>query len=264
MVQRSDLDPSPFFLPGGPVGMLLIHGFTGAPPEMRLLGDYLHGQGLTISGPLLPGHGTQPEDMNRFSWQDWVAHVDEALDELRARCQAVYVGGLSLGSLLSMVLAARRPDLQGAVFYSPPILLRTRLLGLARIARHFVPTLAKKDVSDMVDPTGDERLWCYEVHPVAAADQLQKLRGYARRLLPQISCPCLVVYSTGDSQLHPQSAGVTFAELGAADKELVTLHRSGHCVTVDGEWPLVAETTLRFITQRLPAALQAELARGGG
>ena len=42
MTRHPHLDPAPFFLEGGPVGVLLVHGFTGSPPEMRLVGDYLH------------------------------------------------------------------------------------------------------------------------------------------------------------------------------------------------------------------------------
>ena len=58
MTRQPHLDPSPFLLEGGRVGVLLIHGFTGSPPEMRLIGEYLHQRGFTVAAPLLPGHGT--------------------------------------------------------------------------------------------------------------------------------------------------------------------------------------------------------------
>ena len=70
-------DPSAFFLPGkptgGPVGVLLFHGFPGSTTDVRLLGTFLHARGPTISAPLLPGHGTRPADLNRVRWQDWTA-----------------------------------------------------------------------------------------------------------------------------------------------------------------------------------------------
>ncbi len=87
-------EPAPFFLDGGPTGILLIHGFTGSPPEMRLVGDYLHVAGLTVSAPLLPGHGTAIEDMNRVRWQDWAEHVEAAYQELRSRCELPAAGSL--------------------------------------------------------------------------------------------------------------------------------------------------------------------------
>jgi carboxylesterase len=40
----------PFFFPGNDTGCLLIHGFTGAPTEMRPLGEFLAGKGYTVLG----------------------------------------------------------------------------------------------------------------------------------------------------------------------------------------------------------------------
>ena len=101
-------------------GVLLIHGYTGSPTEMRWIGDYLHARGLTVSGPLLPGHGTTPEAMNRCRWTDWTGHVEAALADLRTRCARVFVGGLSMGSLLTLYLAAHHPDLPGCPLSIPP------------------------------------------------------------------------------------------------------------------------------------------------
>ncbi len=109
MTRQPHLDPNSFLLEGGPIGVLLIHGFTGAPTEMRLLGEYLNRNGLTVSAPLLPGHGTTVEEMNRCKWTDWTAAVARALAELQDRCDTVFVGGLSMGSLLTLYLAAHPP-----------------------------------------------------------------------------------------------------------------------------------------------------------
>ena len=94
MTRHPHLDPAPFFLEGGPVGVLLVHGFTGSPPEMRLIGDHLHQRGFTVSGPLLPGHGTTVEDMNRCRWTDWTDHVEQSLADLQARCKRLTRFGL--------------------------------------------------------------------------------------------------------------------------------------------------------------------------
>ncbi len=137
MTQHAHLDPSAFFLEGGytgegdRTGVLLIHGYTGSPTEMRWIGDYLHARGLTVSGPLLPGHGTTPEAMNRCRWTDWTGHVEAALADLRARCTRVFVGGLSMGSLLTLHLAARHPDLpRGDHRYSPAVWTATSKIYL--------------------------------------------------------------------------------------------------------------------------------------
>src|SRR5688572_31852904 len=113
------LDPSPFLLVGGRAGVLLIHGFTASPTQLRLVGNDLHQRGLTVSAPLLPGHGTSIADLSKQRWQNWVGHVELALAGLKTRCSTVFVAGISLGSLLTLYLAAQHADLKGIILYSP-------------------------------------------------------------------------------------------------------------------------------------------------
>ena len=152
MAQHAHLDPSAFFLEGGETGVLLIHGYTGSPTEMRWIGDYLHARGLTVSGPLLPGHGTTPETMNRCRWTDWTSHVEAALADLRARCKRAFVGGLSMDSLLTLYLAAQHPDLPGAIAYSPAAWTATSKIYLTPLAKHFVAFRPKSAESDPWTP----------------------------------------------------------------------------------------------------------------
>jgi len=247
MTQHSHLDPSPFFLEGGPVGVLLIHGFTGSPPEMRLLGDYLHERGYTISGPRLPGHGTTVEDMNRRKWTEWTGCVEEALADLQARCEMVFVGGLSMGSLLTLYLAAHHPELCGIITYSPAVVVASRLIYLTPVLKYLLPTRNQSGESDLTDPEADLRLWSYDQDPILAAHELLKLIRQVRRLLPQVRQPLLVIHSALDTVIHPHSAQFTYERAGSADKELITLRNSGHCITVDSEWEFVAEKTYEFI-----------------
>lgn len=244
-------DPSPFFLEAGPVGVLLIHGFTGSPPEMRLVGEYLHDRGLTVSGPLLPGHGTTVEEMNRCRWTDWTGHAEEALADLRARCDTLFVGGLSMGSLLTLYLAARHADLAGIILYSPATIVADRRIYLTPVIKHFLPRQKGSGESDLTDPQAELRLWHYDETPVRAAHELLKLNLRVRRLLPRVTCPTLIIHSTRDTAIHPRSARYTYDRLGSTDKRLITLHGSGHCLTVDSEWERVAEETHRFIRERV-------------
>lgn len=254
MTRQPHLDPSPFFLPGGPVGVLLIHGFTGSPPEMRLLGDYFHQRGLTVAAPLLPGHGTTVDDMNRCQWSEWTDTVETALAELRARCTTVFVGGLSMGSLLTLYLAGRHPDLPGAILYSPAVKINDWRLYLTPLLKYVVPKRAKSGQSDLTDPQAQQRLWSYEEQPIAAAAELLKLGARVRRLLPRVTCPLLIVYSVRDLDIHPDSARITYERVASTDKELLPLYNSGHGLTVDSEWQFVAEKTYGFIQAHLPAA----------
>lgn len=247
MAQHAHLDPAPFYLPGGPTGILLVHGFTGSPTEMRRVGDYLHAAGLTVAGPRLPGHGSVVEDMNQVRWTDWTEHVERAYAELAGRCQRVFVAGLSLGSLLTLNLAAAQPELPGAILYSPATWVQNRLLPLTPVARHFVKLRAKTGRSDLVDAEAEQQVWCYDCQPVPAAAQLYALQQRVRRLLPSLKPPLLVVYSTGDTAIGPSSAQRTYELAGSRDKQLIKIEGSGHVITVDRQWRFVAEQTLNWI-----------------
>jgi carboxylesterase len=254
MTEYPHLNPSPFLLAGGPVGVLLIHGFTGAPPEMRLLGDSLHAQGMTVSGPLLPGHGTSVDDLNSCRWTDWLEHADNALADLRARCETVFVAGLSMGSLLTLQLAALHLDVAGVVVYSPALKIGEWRLYLSPVFKYLFPKWPKSSGSDsfLTDPQAHLRVWSYEEYPVFAAHELLKLTGKTRHLLAQVTCPSLVIHSALDHATPPASAHYTFDRIGSVHKEIVTLQNSGHALTVDSEWAYVAGKSYQFFQQYSP------------
>lgn len=247
MTEYAHLDPSPFFLKGGATGVLLIHGFTGSPVEMRPLGDYLHQRGLTVSAPLLPGHGTNADDMNRCSWRDWVGHAETALADLQSHCAQTFVGGFSMGSLIATCLAAQHTELPGVVLYAPATLIADRRLYLTPVLKHLIRAMPKSGESDLTDPEAHLRFWSYNEYPLAAAHELLKLSRQAQRLLPRVTCPLLILYGVYDRSIHPRSPRYTYERAGSADKELVAFTNSGHGLVVDSEWEAVARKTLEFI-----------------
>jgi len=244
------LSPESFLLEGGEVGVLLLHGFTGAPPEMRLIGDYLHERGLTVSGPRLPGHGTSPEDLNTRRWPEWTGCAEEALAALEPRCERVFVGGLSMGSLLTLYLGSEHPELAGLVCYSPALKLSAPLIHLAPLASRVLTTFGGRRADDLVDPEARARVWCYDRRPVRASAELLFLIREVRDRLPRVEQDLLVIQSTGDRAIHRRAGPLVLEGVASADKELVWLHHSGHNLCVDGEWVTAAERTWRFVEQR--------------
>lgn len=255
MPRQPHLDPWSFNLPGGPVGVLLIHGFTGAPTEMRLLGEYLHARGMTVAAPLLPGHGTSVQDMNHRRWREWTDCVEQALADLRSRCSPVFVGGLSMGSLLTLYLAAQHPDLPGAMVYAPALKIADWRLPLSHVMKYFIRSIPKGDTyyQDFTSPTAVQHVWSYDANPVAAGAQLDSMRRAVQRMLPRIVCPLLIVHSTLDPTIRMDSAEAIRDGVGSppSDVTLVTLHNSGHNLLVDSEWEFASEQTARFIFAHL-------------
>jgi carboxylesterase len=254
MTQHAWLDPKPFHFKGGPVGCLLIHGFTGAPPEMRPLGEYLAARGLTVSGPLLAGHGTHYRDLAKTTWQDWYASAEAAYERLREDCTRVFVGGLSLGSLLALRLAALRP-VDGVISYAPALMALDWRVKFVRPLRHIMRWNRKEEPqdADMTDPEASKMLWSYDVNPGESVYQVALLQKEVRRLLPSITAPILIFHSTRDGAIRPECGELTYNSVASAQKELVLLHNSGHCVTVDSEREFVWRKTHEWIEERMAA-----------
>jgi carboxylesterase len=249
MPQYAWLDPGPFELPGGPIAALLIHGFTGSPPEMRPLGDYLSVSGITVSAPLLPGHGTTVEDLIQTRWEDWYGEVELAFRALKRSHDRVFAAGLSLGSLLALHLAARE-EVAGVAALSPALTVRDWRTALVRWGRHLVKTVPKDPDpahSDLTDKEAFKRFWSYDEYPVAGAYQLQRLQKVVRAELQSIRAPALVAYSTRDMAIHPQSGPTLYRELGSEDKDELVLHNSGHGIVLDVESPVVFERVRSWI-----------------
>ena len=250
MTQHPHLDPSPFFLEGGSTGILLIHGFTGSPPEMLLVGDYLNERDLTVSAPLLPGHGTTVEDLDTRTWEDWTSHVESTLGDLQKRCETVFVAGLSLGALLALDLAAQHGELAGAISYSTPMVVTDWRSKLLPIFKKFIPQVTKSE-DFMTDPEAKLQNWSYETTPTSAAHEVLKFKGEIKHLLPSINCPLLIINSSEDPVIRLDSGQYVYVHTSSADKKLIMLHNCGHVITIDSEWEQVAEETYKFIKNRI-------------
>src|SRR3990172_5600646 len=111
----------PFLLPGQPnqPAILLSHGFTGAPKEMRWMGEYLNKQGFTCLGIRLAGHATRPEDMIRARYTDWMTSIEDGYHLLRGLSEDIFLVGLSMGGALSLLMSTRL-DVKGVIAMSTP------------------------------------------------------------------------------------------------------------------------------------------------
>ncbi|GMQ78302.1 MAG: alpha/beta fold hydrolase [Anaerolineae bacterium] len=240
--------PDPFFLEGGPTGILLIHGFTASPSEMSYLGNFLNERGLTVSAPLLPGHGTTPEDANRYRWQHWANHLTIAFAEMQDRCSSIFIGGFSAGALLALYLAARLGRIDGLITYAPALKASNKKLILAPVIKYFRRTVPKPPAHDMYPDVAEVR-WAYDEYPARAADELRKLQGVVKASLPDVRAPILIIYSTADETVKSEGIELLLKKAGSNQIEVVALHNSGHIITLDQERDMVAEKSYQFISR---------------
>jgi carboxylesterase len=152
------LDGRGYTFQRGRTGALLLHGLGGTPVEMRFLALALARTGITVSCPQLAGHTGGGVELKASTWQDWLASAANALDDLRRRCDTVIIGGLSMGAVLALMLAAeRRDDVDGVACYSPT--LRLDGWGIPWYARLF-NLVPHKAISRSASPTASRTRAC--------------------------------------------------------------------------------------------------------
>jgi carboxylesterase len=241
------------FVGEGEVGVICVHGFTGSPYEMRYLGEKLARTGATVRGPLLPGHGTSIDDLERTRWEDWVAAVEREIDAMEQRCRRVAVVGQSLGGLLALHATAHRPTLAAVASLAAPLWLG----GLSgRIARWLtapdagpirrrirqVPKLGGSDVRDRRVRAENPG---YHAIPTRALGELLAFMQIVDAELPQIAPPVLVVHARHD-HTAPVACAARIAERTRARRVRI-LPRSYHLIATDVERDIVAAEVIDFL-----------------
>lgn len=252
---QSLIKQADFLLPGGSSGVLLIHGLTGTPMEMRLLGKGLNSAGFTVHGMQLAGHCGDTDDLLATGWRDWYASVEQAADALRAKVDHLFVGGLSMGALLALKLAAERPQqvagvgVYGATFrydgWSIPwsarlafLLPLAKRLGFGR-TRAFLeqPPYGLRDerLREQVSAamrSGDSTIAGLLGNPWHSLADLYQLSAQVRRQLPQVTAPCLVAHASEDDVASVRNAELVLRNV-QAPTELLLLDDSYHMITID-------------------------------
>ena len=238
-------EAEPFFLQAGPTGCLLVHGFTGTPREMRLMGDFLQKNGVTVYGVRLAGHGTDIKDMTRTRWRDWVASVEDGLHTLQGSCDCVFIAGLSMGGVLSLLAASYMP-LQGAIAMSAPYEIKTDWrISFAKPLSYVVPVVHKETHDDGLEENHID----YPGYPTRSIAELIDLIKQTRTQLDNINIPTLMIHSRSDKTV-PEHHQHLYAELlKDKDLETVMLEKSGHVMTEDVECDIVFKKALTFIQE---------------
>ena len=241
----------PFFLPAeSENGVLLLHGFTGLPAELRPLGDYLHARGFSVLAVRLTGHATVPEDLARQTKEDWVDSVRDGYALLSGAAKNISVVGHSMGGLLALLLAAEKKiarvvTLAAAIEINPEIGIdllppREKCVGV------YYPK-ARRHIHDAGIPATVNKT--YRLMPLVAIHELLTTIEETKAKLPAVTAPTLIVQSIADLTVKPASAEYIFDNLGSAEKELYWLEKSGHLLPLDCEREQVFAKTADFLAK---------------
>lgn len=272
-----------FFLPGSrDAGVLLVHGYTGSPAEMRLLGNYLNEKGgYTVLSVRLAGHGTTVEELEQTVWQDWYKAVEEGVKKLQRECRHIYLAGQSMGGLLAIKAAAdfsaqceaesgsqgfatetqtensaddlqeksaaELPVIEKLALLATPIFLQDKRTPFIKILRFFIPRIHTGQQSYDVPR---EYMQGYPEMPTKPVISLLKLiKRCQEEYLKKIKAPTLIVQGLADHTVAPKSAAYIYEQLACVPeprKELLWLPESRHVVTLGEEREKVFAACLQF------------------
>lgn len=218
---------------------------------MRLLGEFLNRHGFTCLGVRLTGHGTAPDDMVRSRYTDWIASVEDGYHLLRGVSDRIFIVGLSMGGVLSLLMSSRL-KVEGVVALSTPYGLPRDypiwLLNLVSLFKKFVSKSKGKPGSGWFDQAAYREQVSYPKNPVRSTAELKKLILEMRAALPQIAAPVLLMHSRDDAYVLPENMEKIYAALiNAKERTKLYIAGSGHVVTRDAARQQVFESVLEFV-----------------
>jgi carboxylesterase len=236
-------EAEPFSADGGPVGVLVLHGFTGSPRTVRPWAAHLAEAGLTVRAPLLAGHGADWRELAKTRWTDWYADAERAFTELYARCEQVFVAGISMGGCLAFRLAQTQGDrVAGLVVVNPSLAGDNPLIPLTPVLKYVIRSIPSIG-GDIKNPGAQEG--ALKKTPVASVATLPKMWKTTAAELASVTQPVLVYRSTVDHVVGPASMKVLTTALPSA--EVRPLANSYHVATLDNDAPEIFDGTLAFI-----------------
>ncbi len=274
---KPELPDSGFELPGhNGEAVILIHGMTGTPHEMRFLANYLNRQGYAVYCPRLANHGAPLHILKMSQWQDFYQTVRQSYLQIRGQYRHIYTGGLSMGALLALLLAdefdgeiAGVSCLSPTLFYDGwnapwyrfllPLAYKTPLkyffyykeeppYGIKNeaVRRRIHEFYSKADLHNMEQV----HQFGYPFFPLSLLYQLEKLVKYLRGRLKAISTPVQLIQAQHDDMSSVRNSQFIYNRVRSDRKELVLLHNSYHIITADQERNAVALHMQRFFAGR--------------
>lgn len=268
MIKKCD-----FLLSGGSTGVLLIHGLTGTPSEVRSLGRALHQYGLTVMGVQLAGHCGDIDDLLATGWQDWYQSVVDAIEQLSRQVDQVFIGGVSMGAVLALKYAQDFPDrVSGLLLYGvtfqfdgwtmsrmAPLLSASLLpmflalnLGHRRLFYEKPPYGLKNEalrnrISQNMQ-SGDSSLAGLPGTPWPSINEMRKLSGVVRKNLKKVMTPCLILHAEEDDITDARNATMVSRQINAPS-QLFLLKNSYHLITIDNDRKIVVDHSIKFIQE---------------
>lgn len=253
MTSRHTLMPGAgeYFLPGyREQCVILVHGYTGTPGELRLLGDYLNKQGYPVFGALLPGHGTDVHDLADKTFTDWTDYLMDKVMLAASRYSKVSLVGTSMGASVSLRVAEDGP-IHKLVTLSAPIETFDEHHQFAGEFYQEHPYISKPwHPFEGIDEKYYQSYHSYPLRPLYTA--FLEIDKMPEGELAKVTCPILIMQSKVEKTVKPVSAKIIYNAVGSKEKEIAWFNNSGHILALGPERHDVYKKVDNFLEKNEP------------
>jgi carboxylesterase len=231
------------------IGVLLVHGFTGSPASLRPWAEHLIQNNFSIEMPLLPGHGTSWQELNRTTWHQWYAAAQISYLKLTKDCKQIFIAGLSMGGVLALRLAQHQSQTNGLILVNPSIFVKNKLLHLAPLLGNVIKSVPAVG-NDIAKPGVNE--FAYNKTPVVAAASMLDLNGDVQKGMHLVTSPTLIFSSNQDHVVSNKNPNWILNHISTppVHKEVIYLENSFHVATLDHDADLIFKHSVNFINSK--------------
>lgn len=203
----------PKFFRGGKTGVLLIHGFTGAPFELLSLAEYLNKSGFSVYLARVAGHGSSPENLNLLNYEDWYESVKYGYFLLKNNCNKIIILGQSMGALVAVNTVVNN-GADGLIMLAPCFKIKNKSSALVPYVKYF-KKFDKKKIE------GDEKKFFYDLYPLEGVHQLSNFARYTKQFAEDITVPTLMFQHKNDLVVSSEASEEFFNRINAQNKKAI-------------------------------------------
>lgn len=221
------------------VGILLVHGFTSSPAELKDLGEILHGKGHPVMGVRLAGHGTSPADLGTRTWQNWLKSIEKSYRIIEDFSDEVIVVGFSMGGSLSLLAGTElnMPKVKKMAIVCAPIFVQGKLFNLvpmvdtlnkiARVLPHVEGVMPYRNNHTSLPEIN------YQTTPLSALHELYKVLKETDKNLERFDKEVVVIQATNDPVVDPRSAQHIMDHIASKSKKLHMVESDIHGIITE-------------------------------